>query len=329
MHSTFRQTSSRSSEIALGGRFINAMGTDDQVPHAYNRPAAVDFGTPVTSTVHSKGKAIRIHAFSTGTVAVTRSFRTRKGKGLLSKLNVLLDTQFTEFMPIWVWVIEHPEGVVIVDTGENADVLQADYFDATGLFNTFLNRRTIRFAIDREQEIDVQLQKIGLSVQAVRSVVLTHLHLDHTDGLRHFRNTDILVNSQEWEHPYNNLPELYPAWFKPRLVDYIPEQNAFFGPGFPITDAGDLMLVPTPGHTHNHSSVLLHTDEGDILFAGDASYNQRQVIEGELAGVNADARLSRATYDTLLTYARQQPLIYLPSHDPEAAHRLVNRIPLV
>lgn len=100
---------------------------------AFNEAITRPFHSPIVTTlVHSKGKEVKIHAFSTGSVAVTRSFRTQRGIGMVSKLNILLDTHFTNYMPIWVWVIEHPEGVIIVDTGENTDVLHADYFDEIG-----------------------------------------------------------------------------------------------------------------------------------------------------------------------------------------------------
>lgn len=63
-----------------------------------------------------------IHGFTTGMVSVKTKFREARGGALLSKLNFLLDSQFTEYMPIWVWVIDHPEGVFVIDTGENARV---------------------------------------------------------------------------------------------------------------------------------------------------------------------------------------------------------------
>src|SRR4051812_19880658 len=66
----------------------------------------------VTTAVKMKGKEVKVHGLCTGTVAVKTAFRTKKGRGIFSKLNIIADSRFTEFMPIWVWVIEHPEGVI-------------------------------------------------------------------------------------------------------------------------------------------------------------------------------------------------------------------------
>ena len=286
-------------------------------------------GQPVhTTTVLKNGQPVKIHAISTGSVAVTQAFRRAKGGELFRKANILLDSHFTEFMPIWVWVIEHPEGVLVIDTGETSDVLKPDYFDKTGAINRFINKKAFRFAIDREQEIDRQLAQLGITPDRIRRVVMTHLHLDHTDGLRYFPNTEIVVARPEMAHPYSNLPELYPNWFAPHLVDYQLDKVAGFTQSAPLTDAGDVLLVATPGHTHHHSSVLFQADDAHYLFAGDMSYNQGQLLRGELAGGNADQQNARRSYGQVLAYAGQHPLVYLPSHDADAAERLRQRIVL-
>ena len=82
------------------------------------------------------------------------------------------------------------------------------------------------------------------------------------------------------------------------------------------------MYIPTPGHTPGHSSVVFKTDDFDILFAGDTSYSQGQVLRGELAGVNADYKKSAETYKKLMAYAANHKTIYLPSHDAGSAMRL-------
>ena len=56
----------------------------------------------VSTTVKLKGKDVKIHALSTGTVAVKRHFRTKNGVGELAKINILLGSHYTEYMPIWV-----------------------------------------------------------------------------------------------------------------------------------------------------------------------------------------------------------------------------------
>ncbi len=293
-------------------------------------PAAPDAAgapvVPVTSVALPGG--IKVHAISTGQVAVTTAFLHAGPAGFLRKANILLNRQFAGWMPIYVWVIEHPEGVFVVDTGENSAVTNPDYFRGVGLLNEYVNTHLFRFEVAREQEIDRQLGRLGIRAADVRAVVLTHLHLDHTDGLRHFPDTPVLVNRAEAAHPYNDLPTLYPAAFTPTLVDLQAGPVAPFRGAYPLTKARDLWLVSTPGHTPGHCSVLLQTPQAHYLFAGDVSYTQAQLLSNDLPGANASLSLSRQTYQAIQQYAAQQPLVYLPSHDADAAHRLATSAPL-
>jgi hypothetical protein len=62
---------------------------------------------------------MKIHAIQTGTVAITTAWREGIGHGRRRLLHTILDRQWTEPLPIYAFAIEHPEGVIVVDTGEN------------------------------------------------------------------------------------------------------------------------------------------------------------------------------------------------------------------
>ena len=71
---------------------------------------------------------MRIHAIQTGTVAIKARQLNGRGRGALRPINTLLDPTWTEPLPIYAWVIEHPEGLIVVDTGETARVAEPGYF---------------------------------------------------------------------------------------------------------------------------------------------------------------------------------------------------------
>ena len=63
---------------------------------------------------------MKIHAIQTGTVTIkTRQVQAR-GHGARRQLNMFVDRRWTEPLPIYAFAIEHPEGVIVVDTGETA-----------------------------------------------------------------------------------------------------------------------------------------------------------------------------------------------------------------
>lgn len=279
----------------------------------------------ITTTVQLKGKSVKVHALCTGTVAVKNNFRKKNGLGELAKINILFDRHYTDYMPIWVWVIEHPEGLMVIDTGEISAIGNLNkYLANESSFMRYFFRHSAKFGVHEKDELDYQFKKVNLRIDDVKLVVLTHLHLDHTDGLKFFPKSEIIVGENEFKHPNGNMPTTYPSWFKPKTVNYKQNRADIFESAFPISSSEDLLYIPTPGHTPGHSSVIFKTDQSDIIFAGDTSYNQEQVLHNELAGVNADYKKSAATYKKILAYAENHKTVYLPSHDPNAATRLKN-----
>jgi len=272
-------------------------------------------------TVTSGGKPVTIHMVSTGAVAVKTRFKKSRFQGLLAMADFILDNKFTEWLPIWVMIVEHPEGVFVIDAGEITAVNTPGYFKSSGFMADWFDTTQFRFQIKPEEEIDKQLQALNIPVEKVKSLILTHLHFDHTDGVKHFPSTPILVSRDEWAKPFGDLPKLYPAWFKPTLVD-LTEQYDVFKKAYCITQAKDMWLVETPGHTYHHCSVLLKMDGINILFAADICYNLQQLMEESYPGNNAGNKLAKQTYDTVKAFAQQHPTVFIPSHDAGTVTRL-------
>jgi N-acyl homoserine lactone hydrolase len=267
------------------------------------------------------GQSLKVHLVSTGAVTVKTKFRDASTTGLLAKIAFMLDRKYTGWLPIWVMIIEHPEGIFVIDTGENSNISDRDYFNFASPMVKWFNTTQYKFTVEREEEIDRQLQALRIPVEKISSVILTHLHLDHVDGLRHFTNTPVLVNKAEWEKPFGDLPQLYPPGFKPRLVE-LNEQYEMFDKAFYITNAKDIVLVETPGHTWHHCSVIIKTERSHILFGADVCYDQQQVIDKKYSGANASHKLAKDTYAKLRTYCWDNPVIFIPSHEAAAADRL-------
>jgi N-acyl homoserine lactone hydrolase len=271
---------------------------------------------------------MHIHAIQTGTVAIKEGQRVGKGKGLQKTINVIRDKQWTEPLPIYAWVIEHPEGIIVIDTGETARAAKPGYFP--GWHPLF--RLCVHEWVQPEDEIGPQLRTRGISPDDVRWVIMTHLHTDHAGGLSHFPKAEILVTRKEFQSTRGiggqiagYLPQHWPNWFEPHLVDFQAHPGDIFPEQLTLTQAGDVILVSTPGHSAGHMSVILQEEEQSIFFAGDTSYTQNFLLESKIDGVTLNDQISRQTIQRIQAYAEQTPTVYLPSHDPEAADRLEKR----
>ena len=139
---------------------------------------------------------MKVHAIQTGTVAVKTRQREGTGRGPMRLANTLIDRNWTDPLPIFAWLIEHPEGLIVVDTGETSHVADPGYFPRWQPYF----KLAVREWVAPEDEIGPTLKALGFFPDDVRWVIMTHLHTDHAGGLSHFPNSEILVYRSEFEN---------------------------------------------------------------------------------------------------------------------------------
>lgn len=272
---------------------------------------------------------MKVHAIQTGTVAVKVRQQHGEGSGPIRFLNTLRDRRGTDPLPIWVWVIEHPEGLIVVDTGETARATESGYFPRWHPYFRLALREWVRSG----DEMGAQMRDRGLDPNEVRWVVMTHLHTDHAGGLEHFPQSEIVVSRTEFSvasgalgKARGYLPHRWPPWFSPRLLDFSSEAYGPFPESARLTDSGDVRIVATQGHSPGHMSLVVEEEENYLLFfAGDTSYTERLMIDGAIDGVAPDAKSAKQTVQRIGDLARSTPVVYMPSHDPDSGSRLSER----
>jgi glyoxylase-like metal-dependent hydrolase (beta-lactamase superfamily II) len=225
---------------------------------------------------------MKIHAIQTGTVSLTTRWREGAGRGPLRLLNTVLDSEWTEPLPIHAFAVEHAEGVIVFDTGETARVSEPGYFPRWHP----VFRRAVRMDVRPEDEMGPQLEALGIGARSdVRRVVLSHLHTDHAGGLHHFEGVETLVARPDLEVAKGPMGRLrgypnnrWPAWFAPTLLDLPAEPYGPFERSMPLTASGDVILVAIPGHTPGQ--MWLVVDEGDhvVLLGADSAALARKAL---------------------------------------------------
>ena len=263
---------------------------------------------------------MRLHAIQTGTVAIKQRQVRGSGQGFGRRLNTMLDRVWTDPLPIYVWVIEHPEGIIVVDTGETARTTEPGYFPWWHPYY----RLGVREWVRPEEEVGPQLRALGIPPEEVRWVVLTHLHSDHTGGLAHFPKAEILLSRTEyqsasgWQGQVSGyLPQHWPTWFDPTLISFAAASVGPFPLSYSVTRAQDVLLVPTAGHTAGHLSVVVLEDDHVLFLAGDTSYIQQLMLEeGWMAWLPMSGSVGRRSSAFMPTPSRCQP---------STCHRMIQR----
>jgi glyoxylase-like metal-dependent hydrolase (beta-lactamase superfamily II) len=241
---------------------------------------------------------MRVHCISTGAVRLKRGERGAR--------RYLAGGWRHGSLPVNVFAIEHPDGVCLFDTGQTARAASNGYFPRWYPFF-----RLARFELGQEDEAAAQLRRVGLDPEAVRWIVLSHLHTDHVGGLAGFPGAEVFVSRREWRrakglagHLRGYLPHHWPAGLTPRLVDVPPAPLGPFASHVDVAGDGRLLLVPTPGHTPGHMALLVCSEERSYLCGGDICESPAELPE-------AAPEVAR--------FCRDRGVVFLASHDPRAA----------
>ncbi len=172
-----------------------------------------------------------------------------------------------------------------------------------------------------EETITEQLAKHGLKPEDIKIVINTHLHWDHSLGNPLFKNAKIYVQKRELDFAKNPLPcqrvsyevripGADPTWYPAR------DQFVVVDGDYELQEGIKLLLLP--GHSPGCQSVLVDTEAGQILIAGDVIQSQ-DCIDNPQDGIprpsGAHIDLSEY-YESLRRIVDLKPALILPGHAP-------------
>ncbi|WP_427919186.1 N-acyl homoserine lactonase family protein [Streptomyces sp. cg40] len=274
---------------------------------------------------------IDVSMFQTGTIGVhtTRQPQPVGRPVLLRRLRLILTRRWTEPMPIGAFLVDHPEGRILFDTGEYPQARKAGFFP--------------RWQIGMRLAFDVRIAPLqGLGAQLathspdpsekISAVVLSHLHHDHTGALTDLSDLPVYVGREHWEAYRTRfhaeaeavVPRHWPRNFAPRFLEPTGPAVGPWPHTYPVTSDGRVFAVDTPGHVPGHLSLVVRGDEVTYLLAGDAAYTQDELDAETPDGFSADPSAAVESLRKIKEFARQEDVVVLPSHDSRAATRLAN-----
>jgi glyoxylase-like metal-dependent hydrolase (beta-lactamase superfamily II) len=198
--------------------------------------------------------SVRLYAFTCGDVTVPADSFLAGEAGALK-------------VPIPAYLIDHPQGKVLFDTGLNLAIRQHK--------EELLGPLAATQELDFPEGADIvsRLKAMGIEPSQIRYIVNSHLHYDHCGGNQHFPRATVMLQRREWKAAQN--PKTWAAGiYVPADFDHGQKVMELEGEHDIYAD-GLLVLFPTYGHTPGHQSLRVKLDSGTVVLAGDCCYLKR------------------------------------------------------
>jgi glyoxylase-like metal-dependent hydrolase (beta-lactamase superfamily II) len=214
-------------------------------------------------------------------------------------------------MDYFFWIIRDRDGVIVVDTGFSA---------ASGAAR---RRDTTITPADA-------LARLAVDPLAVRRLVLTHAHYDHTGNLDLFPNAQILMSRTEYDFiagPFASRPHLglaMDAADNAKLLRLAAEGRVTLV-GQRDASLPGIELIELPGHSPGQLALIVEGRRGPILLSSDVVHYYEELERDRpfavMSGLLDMYRSFAAVRDRLETSGA----VLVPGHDPE----VMRRFPLV
>ncbi|MGH3385220.1 MAG: MBL fold metallo-hydrolase [Nocardioidaceae bacterium] len=159
--------------------------------------------------------------------------------------------------------------------------------------------------------LPAELVAAGVDVEEVDTVVLTHLHADHggwavaPDGVPMFPNARYVVQHDEVAVLESGTAPMLAYAVRP--LQAAGQLDEVDGEARLVAErrGGTVTVVPTPGHTIGHQSVLVEDGRDRLVVTGDVLVHAVQLVEPEVAyAYEQDPVVARRTRVRLLERAR-------------------------
>ncbi|MFC2068743.1 N-acyl homoserine lactonase family protein [Chloroflexota bacterium] len=172
--------------------------------------------------------------------------------------------------PVYVWLIEGAEEPILVDVGCSDE--------------GFAKYRVSSTEIKDIASIEESLASFGISTLDIKTIIMTHLDIDHILNAKKFPNAKFIVQEEELRFVRNPHP-MYARRCHQELYEGLKFQ----------TIRGDTEIVPdvdaifTPGHTVGGQSVAVATEHGKVVICGMCTIDDNFSDEGDIiSGMHSD-----------------------------------------
>jgi len=212
-----------------------------------------------------------------------------------------------------VFIIEHPKGKLIWDTGINDAMVQLSDEEKANLHPVL--------GLIYDIPVMDQLKTMGMTPADFDYVSFSHVHLDHAGNGNAFADCTWLVHQAELDFAFSDHPlvlENLPNYNK--LKD---SKKIVYTDSLDVFGDGKLIMYPFPGHTPGHACLLIDFDNRqDVMLTGDLYHFKEQRAFRRMPVFNADANKTLESMKAFEAKVESMNVEVIIQHDPEQYKKL-------
>ena len=211
-------------------------------------------------------------------------------------------------------VIEHESTVIVVDTGAG-NKETAKFHDIYGLENAGAGGRTL---------LEDGLASLGVRQEDVGLVIDTHLHFDHAGGNTYvepggeprltFPNARYVVQRGEYVYATHTNERTAGSYFPHNFAPVLAADRFDFVDGEREIVYG-IRVIPTPGHTPFHQSVLIESDGEAAFYPADLVPTASHLPLPWIMGYDVEPLVTLETKRAMLNKAARDRWLLIFEHD--------------
>ncbi|MDC7125143.1 MAG: N-acyl homoserine lactonase family protein [Spirochaetales bacterium] len=189
-------------------------------------------------------------------------------------------------LPVMAFLIETETGYILYDTGSHPDAMKGYWPEGLQQVYPLYQKE--------EERLENQLKLTGVKPEDIKTVVVSHLHLDHAGGLNLLKHADVYVAKADFMHAQTQVrlnpdPATHGGYVKADLDTPI-KQFHLVEDDFEI--APGVKVINLPGHTPGLLGLICNLEnEGSVILPQDCIYTQ-EIYE-------PPAKASGLLYDSL------------------------------
>ena len=213
-----------------------------------------------------------------------------------------------------VLLIEHPSGLVLIDTGAG-NKEDEKFKNIYGIENEGANGRTA---------LEDGLAQIGVTPADISIVIDTHLHFDHAGGNTYldesgkvelsFPRARYIVKRGEYDYAMHPNERTAASYFERNFLPVVRDSKFEFVVREKEIVKG-VRVVPTPGHTPFHQSVLIESEGERAFFLADMCPTSSHLPLPWIMGYDVEPLVTLETKRRIFRQAEDEEWLLIFEHD--------------